>query len=330
MSQSQIDVSVIMPVYNAVPFLKEAVESILRQTFSNFEFLIFDDGSTDGSREILKRYAARDRRIRLEQREHGGYTRLINEGIELSRGQFIARMDADDISEPTRLKRQLDFLLSHPEHAAVGSNFLLIDRSGWPLWYSNQAAEHEEIDRRHVDGRGGSVAHPSAMLRRSCLTSIGGYNVDMEPAEDLDLFLRLAETGKLANLPDRLLRYRMHDKNVSSQRQDEQRAKSLVALNQACQRRGLTLSTPEVQTEPAQPRWQTYHAWCDNALSAGFHATAWKYATLALWHNPCSFKTWRYELRLGRTTRRHMLAKLLSALTGQSRTPGRVRQDACT
>src|SRR6476661_6105481 len=123
-------VSVLMPVYNAGRYVAEAVESILGQTYADFEFLIVDDGSTDRSRAILERYAARDPRIRLVSRPNTGYAAALNELLGLARGELVARMDADDVALPERLLRQVNYLRAHPEVVCVGTAVHLIDGGG--------------------------------------------------------------------------------------------------------------------------------------------------------------------------------------------------------
>src|SRR5512135_1833139 len=139
-------ISVCMPVYNAERYIARAVESILGQTFGDFEFLILDDGSTDGSLEILRRYANHDPRIRLTSRPNKGLPPSLNELVDQARGEFIARMDADDVALPERFARQVEYLRAHPDCVLVGSRVQLVDPEGDPLcdWCTMQ--EHEAID----------------------------------------------------------------------------------------------------------------------------------------------------------------------------------------
>src|SRR5512135_2066099 len=139
-------VSVMMPVYNAQRYVAEAIESILAQTFTDFEFLIIDDGSTDGSLPILERYARRHDRIRLISRANTGYLVALNEMLGIARGEFIARMDADDIALPERFERQLCYLADHPGCVMVGSRVIIIGPDGSPLTIMGEALTHEEID----------------------------------------------------------------------------------------------------------------------------------------------------------------------------------------
>lgn len=201
-------VSVVLPVYNAEQFVVEAMESILRQSLAAFELVVIDDGSTDRSYALLAALADRDLRIRLITRENRGLTRSLNEGLELAAADYVAIMNADDISLPDRLARQAAFLDGHPRVAAVGTQTRLVgvERSHGPI---TRLPESPAAMRAFLP-KASPLAHPSVMLRRPLVLAIGGYRPQMEPAEDYDLWLRLAEHHDLANLPDVLLEYRVH------------------------------------------------------------------------------------------------------------------------
>ena len=300
-------VSVIMPVYNAERFLAEAFESILSQTFRDFEFITIDDGSTDGSRAMLERFAAADGRIRLVSRPNTGYTVALNEAVGLARGEYLARMDADDVSLPRRLELQIAFLDAHPDHVAVGCRVLLMDPDGDLIGEVHPFDSHEQIDSLHLYKVHGSViTHPSALIRLSAMQRIGGYRREMEPAEDLDLFLRLAEIGKLAKLPDVLFKYRFHLESVSHKRVREQRVKAQLAALEARRRRGLP--DADEQREPTElvPTHQDIVRWWVRlACRAGNYRTARKYASDVLRQRPLSALSWRlfFGSLLGRAGR---------------------------
>ena len=194
-------ISVLMPVYNAELYVAEAVESVLAQTFTDFELITIDDGSTDRSSRILEGYAGLDSRIRLVSRPNTGIVGALNEGASMARGEIIARMDADDVSLPERFAKQFEYLLAHPDCDAAGSRVLLIDPEGAPICEINEERSHEEIDRAHMSRRTGAITHPAAMMRSEALHAVGGYRQECLWAEDFDLFLRMAEIGRLANLP---------------------------------------------------------------------------------------------------------------------------------
>lgn len=207
-------VSVLMPVYNGERFLVEAIESILGQTFADFEFVIVDDGSTDSSPAILADYASRDLRIRVLSQANTGIVAALNRGLAECRAPLVARMDADDISLPTRLERQVAFLAVHPHVAVVGTAFQLVSETGSAGPVVRHARAHHAIRRglRH----GNCLGHPTVMMRREAIVAVGGYREFLRHAEDYDLWARVAERYELANISDCLLLYRVHGGQVSS------------------------------------------------------------------------------------------------------------------
>ncbi len=215
-------ISVMMPVYNAERYVGEAIESILRQTFADFEFLILNDGSTDGSAEILWRYAQRDQRIRLHDfKENAGLIARLNQGIDLAQGEYLARMDADDISLPERFALQAQFLDARPEVAVVGCAGDYIDANGVATvpyhWHYGGGANLYAI----LTGRN-PVGHPFVMYRTKCIKRIGGYH-EVLYAEDLDLWFRLYLAGEQCdNLTENLFRYRVHAAQVSTAARESQ------------------------------------------------------------------------------------------------------------
>jgi glycosyltransferase involved in cell wall biosynthesis len=288
-------ISVCMPVYNTESYVAEAVESILAQTYRNFEFLIVDDGSTDRSLAILERYAAQDSRIRLSSRANAGYLVRLNEMLDDARGDLIARMDADDVAMPERFIRQVEFLDAHPEVVAVGSRILAIDRDGDPIAEFCTIQDHEGIDRAHLDVRGGFINHPVAMIRTDTIRRIGGYRADYWPGEDVDLWLRLAEIGRLANLPETLLKYRRHLESIGYTRQARQTERCRAAAIDAYRRRGLPLPSWEPLEKIDRMTDQQVHlrTWAWWALGAGNLRTARKYALKSLRSSPLSWHSWK-------------------------------------
>ncbi|MEM9702434.1 MAG: glycosyltransferase [Planctomycetota bacterium] len=239
-------VSVLMPAYNALPYLPEAVESVLNQNFRDFEFLVVNDGSTDGTGAVLDDYAAADPRVRVIHRENGGYTSALNLLIDQTRGEFVARMDADDIAWPDRFEKQVTFLQEHPQVVAVGGAVWTIDSDGDRISPGRRASDHHEILAGLLGepSHSGHMYHPTVMMRSKSLRAVGGYDPAMEPAEDLDLWLRLADTGRLANLSEIVLDYRFHFSSVSSTRRNRQRAAAERAVRAARERRGLGWPPP--------------------------------------------------------------------------------------
>jgi len=202
-----------MPVYNGERFLAEAIDSILGQTFADFEFVIVDDGSTDASPTILADYASRDPRIRVVGQANAGIVAALNRGLAECRAPLVARMDADDSSLPARLERQVAFLAGHPRVAVVGTAFQLVSETGAAGPKVRHATGQAAISRGLR--RGNCLAHPTVMMRRGVILAVGGYREFLRHAEDYDLWTRVVERHHLANLPECLLRYRVHGGQVS-------------------------------------------------------------------------------------------------------------------
>ena len=223
-------ISVIMSVYNNEAYLAAAIESILEQTFGDFEFLIVDDGSTDGSGPIMDSYAARDARIRVTHQRNQGLVASLNRMIYEARAPLIARKDGDDIAMPERLARQLAFLDEHPDHGVVGSWTRCIDETG---------AERQELCRDHPTShealldsldRGPLLCHSSVVMRADILRSVGGYRPQYRHCEDYDLWLRLVERTRITSIAERLMLYRHSDEQVSSRHILEQHYGAATAL----------------------------------------------------------------------------------------------------
>jgi CTP:molybdopterin cytidylyltransferase MocA len=229
-------ITVLMPVYNAGTHLSAAIESILQQTCRRFEFLIIDDGSTDDSSATIARFARLDARLRVVRTAHQGIAASLNLGLELARGTLIVRMDADDISWPDRIERQLAFLTDHPDVAIVGTAVRLIDQTGRSLREVSYPAMSVEMEKALLSGYS-SFAHPAVAFRRDIVRAIGGYRTVFEHAEDFDLWHRLSEHHLMANLPDTLLDLRCHETNLSRRRRHEQALATHIAVLAARQRR---------------------------------------------------------------------------------------------
>lgn len=231
--QHQIDpkISIVMPVRNGAQFVSTAVQSILNQTFSDFEFLIIDDGSTDETPGILHTHAEGDPRIRLLRSAGAGIVDALNTGILASHAPLIARMDADDEAYPNRLRIQRATLLDSPRIIAVGSAATLIDMRGREIGARNIPTLSENIDAALLTGN--PFLHPTMMYRRDVCIEAGLYRQACRHAEDYDLWLRLCERGTLVNLPRPLLNLRIHENQVSKISWFAQRVATALARQMA-------------------------------------------------------------------------------------------------
>lgn len=244
-------VAVIMSVFNGAPYLEEAVRSIQEQAFRDFEFLIVDDGSTDGSGVILDRLAARDRRIRILRQSNRGLIHSLNRAISESHAPILARMDADDVSEPERLERQMAFLASHPRFGLVGAQMAILDEDDssspapwlFPTTPEGFMAALEDSPL---------ICHPAVMMRRDVVADLGGYRTAFVCCEDYDLWLRMSERTLACSLPETLLRYRRHPHQVSTRDFVRQQINSGIAWEAYCERRANRQDpTAELTTLPS-------------------------------------------------------------------------------
>jgi len=210
-------VSVLMPVHNGAPWVRDAVESILTQTLEDLELIVIDDGSTDATPEILA--GARDPRLRVERRERAGLTRSLNVALGLARSALIARLDADDVALPERLERQRAFLDAHAEVGLLGTGAREVDEAGRTAREVRPPADDRAIRRALI--RRNPFVHSSVMMRRSVLERVGGYDEALPVAQDYDLWMRMSRLTRLANLPAPLVVRRLLPGRVSAVRDDE-------------------------------------------------------------------------------------------------------------
>src|SRR6266480_7879084 len=202
-------ISVVMPVHNALPYLNESIRSILDQTLSDFEFVILDDASTDGSVELIREWSHRDTRIRLhESKKRLGLSGSSNAVVSEAGTTIVARMDADDIAHPDRLRRQWNIIEGYPDVAVVGTLCNGIDAAGREV----RPRDRWRLVRRSVHI---PFPHGSAMFRREVFDQVGGYNETSTSGEDQDLFFRMAARGHVVTLPDVLYSYRYHSNNAT-------------------------------------------------------------------------------------------------------------------
>jgi glycosyltransferase involved in cell wall biosynthesis len=205
-----------MAVYNGRPFLREAVDGILGQTFPDFEFIVIDDASTDGTAELMAEYAARDRRISVLRNDANiGQSRSLNRGLDVARGEYVARTDADDVALPQRFERQIAFLERHGDVGILGSGSWLIDTKGVPRGGSS-LMPLDDLQIRWSTMFQNPIHHPTVMLRRDVLERHHLRYDDAWRAQDYDLWVRMLRHTRAANLPVRLMKYRVHGANFTS------------------------------------------------------------------------------------------------------------------
>lgn len=212
---SSTEISVVMPVYNAGKYLTKAMESILSQTHSTFEFVIVDDCSTDSSWKILQSFAKKDKRIRLFRNTHKqGVSLTVKKAINHATGEYLARMDADDIALPTRLEKQLTYLKKHKQTVAIGGQCILIDADNSVIGEKTFPTSFTDVYRYSFHFV--PVQQPTLMIARSRLPEdFEFYQDGMNTAEEVELFFKLFQYGKVENLSIPVLLYRLHTKNTS-------------------------------------------------------------------------------------------------------------------
>lgn len=208
-------VSVIMPIFNGEKYLKEAIESILNQTFTDFEFIIIDDGSSDNSLDIIKSFKD-ERIILIKNNENKGISYSLNKGVEVAKGKYIARMDADDIALPNRLEMQLSFLEKNPTVDLIGCSVEWIDELGKSQSVDVRNYNHEMIECLLVFTC--PLYHPTIIGKKSVFTTFG-YNSTYDGMEDWELWTRMVRQYKIINIPEVLLKYRLHESNASKIKQ---------------------------------------------------------------------------------------------------------------
>lgn len=198
-------VSIVIPVHNGQEYIIEAIDSCLNQTYENIETIIVDDKSTDGTLKILKEYGEKITVISVEKQN--GLGNVINIGIRASKGQYIARMDADDVMYPSRIKKQVEYMQSNPNCVAVGGQIDIIDKDGNITDHREYAIEDKDIKKNMFLFQ--PFAHPAVTLRKTALEEVGLYPENMWKVEDVKLFFLLSKKGEFHNIEDTVLKYRM-------------------------------------------------------------------------------------------------------------------------
>lgn len=205
-----------MSVYNGQKYLKQSIDSILNQTFTDFEFLIINDGSTDSTSTILNQY--NDPRISIVSNQKNiGLTKSLNNGLKLAKGEYIARMDADDISQPRRLEKQLNYFDRNPETVVLGTGYSIIDsnseRIGEKFFPEKPTTSDFFIENQ--------IVHGSVMFKKSIIINLGGYNENFRYVQGYDLWLKVSKKYQIWNIPEILYKLRHHGDNITSKKKEE-------------------------------------------------------------------------------------------------------------
>jgi glycosyltransferase involved in cell wall biosynthesis len=222
-----VPLTVLLPVYNGGAYLGKTIESILSQSYGDYELLILDDGSGDETPNVLQRYSQRDPRIRLLQHPNRGVGYTLNRGINEARGRLLAEIGADDLALPGRLQKQVDFLESNPDHVLVGGYLRIIDPLDRPIGLRTYPTSDAKLRERMLLYN--PFASPSLMYRRVDALAVAGYTSRFSTSEDYDFLLRLARRGKVANLPEALTAYRLHPGQTKS-KQTRRQLRDTVAI----------------------------------------------------------------------------------------------------
>ena len=273
------DMSVVMAVFNDERYLPQAVESILGQTFGDFEFLIVDDGSTDGTPAILEEYRRADRRVRVMRQPNAGQAVALNRGCSLARGTYVARIDGDDASMKDRLSLQIEFLRRNGHVGLLGGAVDLIDSKG--RRFDRDGCPLDDSDIRRALDQGCCFYHSAVMFRTDAWRVAGGYRKAFLYAEDYDLWLRMAERYQVANLPDALTSRRIHGQQVSA-RHLRQHVTSALGARRAAWMRRETGSDPFWNVDTATAELLKGHGVSEEEIDRHIRATAMGWIRLLL------------------------------------------------
>ena len=299
-------VSVLMAVFNTATYLNEALRSVSSQSFEDFELLVIDDGSTDGSTQVLNAYAAIEPRMKLTVRANLGLIATRNELLASATGELIAWMDSDDVSMPDRLALQVQSFDDDPELTCLGSAAQCIDPEGHALNVERFPLTHLEI--LDAQQKGGAMRFPSTMMRRATAVRIGHFREPFKIGEDFDFLLRLSEVGKMANLARPLYLYRQHLSSVCATLAPAWDAYRDRILELARQRRETGRDDLEdghkidiaVMAAPRRQHLasQVYVRWARFAQANGNRRLAWKYATASVIAQPTSLLAWKMAVKI--------------------------------
>jgi glycosyltransferase involved in cell wall biosynthesis len=289
----KVEISVLMAAYNAEALIQESIESILSQTFDDFEFILIDDGSTDTTPDIMKSY--KDKRIRMVSQENMGLARSLNKGLRMAKGRYIARLDADDIALPHRLERQYGFMESHPECVASGTSAMIMDINGKYLYTAEVPLAWHEI-QAYLPYES-PFFHSSVIFQTDPAVACGGYYEKIiHHFEDLVLWNNLTKYGELRNLPEPLIKYRLVPFAITN---NSNRIKMNEIVKQVLQggdisKEDLELFQSLSTKQGNQSKFSNYHlnvGWI-YLLRANNRLAAVKNFILSIVHYPLNYRAW--------------------------------------
>ncbi len=252
-------ISVLTSCFNAAEFLEDSIESILSQSFRDFEHILIDDGSTDDTLAIIKKYAAKDKRIVVISKENSGLTDSLNVGLGIARGEWIARLDADDVAMPTRLEAQLNFVRNRSGVILLGSSSLEVDRDGNFIKQQCFPASHDRL-MKNLEHLGRFFAHSSAFFSKSHALELGGYCRKFTQAQDFDLWLRMGSAGLISCLPEPMVKTRILSTSITHRNGARLQKVLSVAATICHLRRKAGLSDPSHMDEE---KWLQFLNWVE-------------------------------------------------------------------
>ena len=259
-------ISVLMPCYNAAEFIRESIDSVLNQTYSDFELILINDGSTDETQSIIDEYTSTNKIIRGITKENSGIPDTLNVGIEAAKGAWIARLDSDDIAMPNRFQMQIDYVGNHPEIILLGSGCIVIDEYGNEIKKYSYGETHQEIVRNMLRLKP-FFPHSSALFFKNAAQKLGGYVTRFSEGEDLDLWLRISNTGAIACLPQSLIKLRKHANCVTVKKRKKYEIGGLAAV--ICDLRFKSGLTPPSKLD--DDSWQEFLRWIERRLEINNH-----------------------------------------------------------
>ncbi len=297
-------VSVILTVYNCEKYIKEAIDSILDQTFEDFELITINDGSTDGTLDIIKNYCD-PRLIIIDNRDNVGIPKSLNKALQIAKGEYVARQDADDISIPIRLEKQVKFLDENKDLGFVGTSYYTIDSDGRETGIQECLSGKEAF---HF------MCMPAILVRRNCLDEVGGFREIFEIAEDYDLYLRISEKYRIGTIKEPLYKYRIHGSSITSKKlrtdlyaslaiemADERKKTGQDRLSIVDPKEAIKIRNQRLNVSGIKKRIilsHTYSTWSQAAFALGSYRRSYNYAINSLHQNIFNYRAWNVLMKI--------------------------------